>query len=333
MPRINYVSKRFSSGSQDIIAMANQIARDYAEQGYDLTLRQLYYQFVARGYIANRQTEYKRLGSIVNDARLAGLLDWNYIVDRTRNLRSIGTWNDPAEIVEASAAQYKRNPWDHQPFYVEVWVEKDALGGVVQRAANALRVPWFSCRGYTSQSEIWGAAQRLRSQIEDGKVPVILHLGDHDPSGIDMTRDIRDRLELFITQDWYRIYAPSEMTQYVAIWGHMEQSVDREDWAPVIVNRIALNWDQVEEYEPPPNPAKLTDSRANGYIEQFGYESWELDALDPATLNALITDTIVGEYVDQDAWDRVIKQERRERRILARVVQMMHDGEIELEEE
>jgi len=270
MPVIAYIDKTFSRGSLAVIDTARQICADYQRQGFDLTLRQLYYQFVARGYLANKDTEYKRLGNIVNDARLAGLLDWNYIVDRTRNLRSLAHWETPGSVIDSAAYGYQTDRWANQPRRVEVWIEKDALVGVISGACNRLDVPFFSCRGYTSQSELWGAGQRLARYARSGQDPVVIHLGDHDPSGIDMTRDIGDRLALF--------------------------------GAEVTVRRIALNMDQVDRYRPPPNPAKLTDARANGYISRYGHESWELDALDPATLDALITATI-DDYRDPDQWE------------------------------
>ena len=140
MARICYLPKLFTPASLALIDRANTICADYQAQGYDLTLRQLYYQFVARGWIANRDSEYKRLGSIVNDARLAGLLDWSYIVDRTRNLRSLSHWRNPADIVAGAAYSFRTDLWRHQPFRPEVWVEKDALIGVIGRASCRERV-------------------------------------------------------------------------------------------------------------------------------------------------------------------------------------------------
>lgn len=292
MPRIAYVEKNFSAGSLDIIQRADQICRDYATQGFDLTLRQLYYQFVARGWLANKQTEYKRLGSIINGARLAGLLDWNYIVDRTRNLRGLSHWDSPDEIVRATAHSYRTERWANQPNRVEVWIEKDALVGVISGVCGRNDVDYFSCRGYTSQSELWGAARRMRSYQDAGQQPIVIHLGDHDPSGIDMTRDIAERLVLF--------------------------------GADVKVIRIALNMDQVERYDPPPNPAKLTDSRASGYVREHGYSSWELDALDPNTLDALI-DGEIARWRDDVQWNADTVQMERERSLLEAVSQRWAD--------
>jgi hypothetical protein len=270
MPKIAYASTRFSAGSMEVIERAAQICEDYAAQGYNLTLRQLYYQFVSRDWLTNNIQSYKRLGSIVNDARLAGLIDWNHLEDRTRNLAQLAMWDDPESIVDAVAAQYRTHLWNNQAWYVEVWVEKEALADVVSRPADRWLVPYFSCRGYVSQSEMWRAAMRLRKQERTGKKCLIIHLGDHDPSGIDMTRDIGDRLYTF--------------------------------GSSVEIDRIALNMDQVEAYNPPPNYAKVTDSRANDYIAEYGDLSWELDALDPPTLDALIEGKIL-EHLDRGQWD------------------------------
>jgi hypothetical protein len=280
MSKIKYVDHIFRPSALDIIAKADAICNDYARQGYELTLRQLYYQFVSRSFIANKDSEYKRLGGIINDARLAGLLDWDHLEDRTRNLASLSHWMSPSAIVNTCARAYRVDKWSDQATRPEVWVEKEALAGVVQRVAERLDVPYFSCRGYVSQSEMHSAAQRIRQRSRKGQCTVIIHLGDHDPSGIDMSRDIQDRLQMF--------------------------------WADTEFRRIALNMDQIEEFNPPPNPAKVTDSRFTAYEEQYGDESWELDALDPATLDGLI-EAAVLEFRDERKWNARVKTEEEGR--------------------
>lgn len=325
MPLICYQPKKFDPSTLAVIAQANEILDDYAAQGYDLTLRQLYYQFVARGIIANQDKEYKRLGSIVNDARLAGQIDWSRITDRTRNLRQNSHWGSPQDIVQACANQYQIDKWKEQDNYVEVWVEKDALVGVLQVACEPLDVPYFSCRGYTSQSEVWGASQRLLSRIRDGKRVHIIHLGDHDPSGIDMSRDIMDRLTLFLTHHGIRDVVkdnPKQKDETALEYEARVTPLMHESWKctePVIVNRIALNMNQVEQYNPPPNPAKMSDSRATGYVDKFGGESWELDALEPAVITGLIQDAVF-ELRDLDTWEesqRVEDEHKQDLKVVA----------------
>lgn len=324
MARRTYKPKTFSAEHQAVIQQADAICRSYGRQGYDLTLRQLYYQFVARGLMANRQQNYKRLGSIVNDARLAGELDWSYIVDRTREVDEPNTWADPSAIMDAVGRSYALDRWADQPVRVELWVEKEALAGVVERIAREWQLPWFACRGYVSQSAQYEASQRFLRYIKSGQRVVMLYMGDHDPSGIDMTRDHRDRLTDFITQDWldFHMDATGSSVMVRDIWTDMERYVaaqrgDDPTGAPVFqVRRIALNMDQVEEYEPPPNPAKLTDSRVGGYLAEYGDESWELDALEPPVMAQLVRDQM-DELLDQDAYDERVTQEDHERELLA----------------
>lgn len=296
MAKIAYVSKRLAKSSMAIIEQANDIIKEYSAQGFDLTLRQLYYQFVARDLIPNEQRAYKRLGSIVNDGRLAGLIDWNAIEDRTRHLRALSHWDNPAGIVASCAHQFRVDKWRGQDYRPEVWIEKDALVGVIQRVCSRLDVPYFSCRGYVSQSSMWRAAQRMERHLENGQTPHIIHLGDHDPSGVDMSRDIKDRLELFL-----------------------------EGLPPFEVDRVALTMEQVEEHDPPPNPAKLTDARAKLYIAEYGRESWELDALDPATLENLIEDKVLSLRRD-DLWAARKEEEKAGRERLWEVVTELRDG-------
>jgi len=324
--KIEYVPKKFEPKTLAIIAQAEAICIEYDAQGYNLTLRQLYYQFVARGFIPNKATEYSRLGGIINDARLAGMLDWDFIVDRTRNLRTLGHWDGPSDIIDSAAEGFRVDKWAKQPTRIEVWIEKDALVGVLDAVCPDLDVPYFSCRGYTSQSEIWGAAQRLNQYLWVGQDVLILHLGDHDPSGIDMSRDIEDRLRMFTRKDLV-----NEMKKMLAREikdGRIDPNADDyktkavaslDEWEETTgqleIRRIALNMDQVEEYNPPPNPAKMTDSRFEGYQEVHGDESWELDALEPNVLAALITDN-VEEARDSDLWDESVAEEERGKTLL-----------------
>lgn len=276
---------KFNAASLKRIEQANVIIRDYQAQGFQLTLRQLYYQFVARGMLGNSQKNYKALGAMLSKARLAGHVDWSAIEDRTRNLRGgSGGYDDVADYISGIADAYFIDIWEGQENYLEVWVEKDALVGVVEKACNANRIQYFACRGYSSQSEQYSAGKRFYDNYSQGKACHIFHLGDHDPSGIDMTRDNQDRLTQF--------------------------SYDN-----VEVHRIALNMDQVEELNPPPNPAKETDSRSGEYKRRFGNKSWELDALDPNYIDRLISKS-VEPYIDRDKMNERHSVEREGRQEL-----------------
>lgn len=268
-----YIDKNFRQKSLAIIDQANEIIEEFEAKGYDLTLRQLYYQFVARGLIPNTDRDYKNLGSVINDARLAGLIDWKSIVDRTRPKRGNSHWSDAADILESATASFRLDSRKDQKIYLEVWVEKDALVDVVERACVEIDVPFLSCRGFVSQSAMWQAAMRINNR---GIPSIIIHLGDHDPSGIDMTRDIQDRLDIFECD--------------------------------ATVERIALNLDQIEQYNPPPNPAKISDSRYDGYVAKYGEDSWELDALEPQVITQLIIDS-AEKYTDKKKRDLIINRQ------------------------
>lgn len=289
MPKIRYIEKSFQASTRAIIKRANDIIEDFAGQGFSLTLRQLYYQFIAQNKFPdswidenynrehglaldtkNTNKNYDRLGAIINNARLAGLIDWKAIEDRTRFIRELAHWDDPADIVSSVAQQFRVDMWEGQKYRPEVWIEKDALVGIFERVCQQFDVPLFSCRGYTSQSEMWVAANRIQRTRRDGQFPVVMHFGDHDPSGVDMSRDIEDRITLFT--------------------GGLE------------LRRLALTMAQVEQYNPPPNPAKLSDSRCAGYIQQFGDSSWELDALEPTVLAELVRGNIQA-LIDPGPWD------------------------------
>ena len=284
MPKIRYQTFNFRPATLERIDQAVEIIDEYRAQGFTLTLRQLYYQFVARALIPNTERSYKALGNTISDARLAGLIDWSSIEDRLRRTEIPARWDTPADILVSAASSWNVDHWVGQKSRPEVWIEKDALVGVIEGVCQEFDVPYLACRGYVSQSTQWRAGMRLRGYREHGQTPVVLHLGDHDPSGLDMTRDNDDRLDMFAQRG-------------------------------VLLRRLALNMDQVEEHGPPPNPAKVTDSRFDAYVDEHGYESWELDALEPQMISDLIRENLEG-LIDRSIWDaRVDEMENQRRRL------------------
>lgn len=279
-----FIPKNFSAESQKKIVIVNHILSEYAAEGYDLTLRQLYYQMVARGYIENSQRSYKNLGDLVSNARLAGLVDWEMITDRGRSTVTPPHWNDPAHIVDQAAKQFAIDKWAEQENYVEVMVEKQALEGVLIPVCRDLDIRFAANKGYSSSSAMYETGKRLLRYARAGKTIWLLYLGDHDPSGIDMTRDVRERLVLF-------------------------------SGVQVRVKRLALNYDQIETLNPPENPAKETDSRYAAYTAEFGESSWELDAIEPRSLAAIVTEA-VEDLRDPDLWNDAVETEIRMRQEL-----------------
>jgi hypothetical protein len=248
-----------------------EIASDYAADGMKLTVRQLYYQCVARGWIENSEREYQKIIRLLTDAREAGLFDWDAIEDRGRKVVMRSCWRSPAEILEAAASSYHEDRWELQDARVVVVLEKAALAGIVEPTCEELNTPLLAARGYSSATLFYEVAKEwICPTLEAGQDEVVVHLGDHDPSGLDMTRDLRARLSLYAGQG-------------------------------VDVRRVALNMDQVPVFQPPPNPAKESDKRFEAYRCEYGERCWELDALPPEEL-ARITREAIEEHIDWPQW-------------------------------
>ena len=273
------------AGTLVMIEQANTIIEEYLAQGFALTLRQLFYQFVARALLENVFKQYKRLGTIVRNARDGGLIDWDALEDRTREVNTHSFWNNPAGIISAAAHSYREDLWAGQRYRPEVWIEKDALLGVIEGVCTEFRVPYFAHRGNNSQTLQYQAGKRFAEYLDQGLIPLVLHLADHDPNGIDMTRDNIERLAL---------YARAEIE----------------------VRRIALNMDQVRRFNPPPSFVKEGDTRTSGYRARFGTdECWELDALSPTVMADLIR-TEIESLIEPNAWAKALAHESRGRELL-----------------
>lgn len=278
-----YRSANFRPKTRALIRQADAILDEYQQQGLVVTVRQLYYQFVSRDLIANTTKDYKKLADTISAARLAGLLDWDAIEDRGRVAQRSSEWGSVKELADIAVRAFRLPRWHGQPKYVELWVEKQALAGVLEPLASQHHVTLMVNKGYSSQSAMRESAKRFRRGLEQSEEtePVLLYLGDHDPSGEDMVRDIRDRLRMFGVRD-------------------------------IQVEKMALTMAQVEKLKPPPNPAKVSDPRFEGYREKYGDKSWELDALNPTTLQKIVGDRLKA-LVNQRILNRVLDEEKRQR--------------------
>jgi hypothetical protein len=274
----------FRADSLERIERINEILSEY--DGQKLTARQVYYRLVAAAAIPNTPTSYKNLTSLLADARYAGLVDWDIIEDRGREPDCPNEWESIDELVDAAVRQWRSPRWADQPYHVELWVEKQALAGVLGPIARRHHITLMVNKGYSSASAMKASAERMIEASD--REPVVLYLGDHDPSGNDMVRDIDARLTEFGVQG-------------------------------LEVRKLALTYEQIQQYNPPPNPAKITDSRAAAYIAEFGPSSWELDALPPAVLNTLVNNA-VAEYVDADRMAATIAIEDAERARVTRAI-------------
>jgi hypothetical protein len=214
-----------------------------------------------------------------------GVIDWEAIEDRTRRPYIPYSVFDVEDAINDIISQYRLNRMSNQDVYIEVWVEKDALSGVLKRITSKYHVHLIVNKGYGSCTALYDASQRINEATSDGKKAYILYLGDFDPSGLNMVTDIRNRLSEFNCE--------------------------------VDVKRIALTSEQIKKYNPPPNPAKMTDPRAQSYVREFGNKSWEVDALNPETLNKLVTSEI-EKLIDIDKYENIIQQEQDDKAELQR---------------
>lgn len=300
MSRESFRDWKPSPKSEAMVETINGIIKAYQDKGYKLTLRQLYYQLVSRDIIPNQQREYAKLSALLTNARMSGRVDWNAIEDRIR-VPYLPYWaHSPEDAIRDIIRSYRRDRQEGQDVYIELWVEKDALSGVLKRITSRYHVKLMVNRGYSSASAMYDSAIRLKRAMERGQTCYIFYLGDHDPSGMDMDRDIRSRLAEF--------------------------------GADVTVKRIALTMNQINKYTPPPNPAKMSDSRSKGYIEEFGRTCWEVDALNPEVLDELVTEEIEA-VIDVEMYDDMLDKEADDKVKLRRYSEQKPDDEEEDDEE
>lgn len=261
--KIEYRSTRLSEANMQRLVVINDIIKMYQSQGYSLTLRQLYYQLVSRDIIPNKIQEYAKLSTLLKEGRMGGLVDWAAIEDRLRRPSSPSCWSSPAAILDVVASQFRVDRMEGQNTYIEVWVEKDALSGVLKRVTEKYGIPIVVNRGYSSATAMHDAHQRFEQHEE--QYTKVIYIGDFDPSGQDMIRDIAERINEFSGHNYNFDIIP-----------------------------IALTWEQIQQYTPPPNPAKITDPRAKEYIKKHGATSWEVDALRPDVLNDILDKKIIS---------------------------------------
>ena len=268
---------------EKIVEEALEVFKQYDSA---LTLRQLYYRLVSKHLFPNTINSYKRLSRVMVKAREQGDVPVNCLEDRSRRILGRGDtgYASAEEFLRRRIAGLKESykeftmpMWDDQPNYVLVSLEKDALSRLVSDIANQYSVRTFPTRGYPSFTYVNRMATYIRNRLKD-KPTVVLYFGDFDPSGIDIERDLDDRL-----------------TKY-----------DAGDFK---VRRVALTKDQIEQYSLPPMPVKRSDARSEGFMESYGDQSVELDALDPNTLKLMVAQSIAGN-IDLDLWRK--KEERIE---------------------
>ena len=289
-------TKKISSQRLALLEQAQTIIDHYQTLEIKMTLRQLHYQLVKGNIIENTVREYKKLGELLIDARYNGLVDWDAIEDRLRVPTMHSAWDNIDDLVKSAIYSYRLPRWRGQRHYLELFSEKDALSSVLAPIADKWHIHFCVNRGYSSATAMYDLSKRIAGQLELGRMVKILYLGDHDPSGLDMIRDIHTRITEFLK--------PRDTLS--AIKGLFQK---------LEVVHIALTMPQIKKYNPPPNPARITDPRAKAYIAQFGNVSWEVDALKPEVMMAIV-DKAIEQYVDTNLMDAIKLKEDREKKAL-----------------
>lgn len=246
-----------------------------------MTVRQLFYQLVSRKVIHKTEAEYKQtVVRLLTSMRRRGAIPFDWIADNTRWMRKPRTHSGLSQMLSRSIQTYRRALWDDQSAYVEIWLEKDALAGVLYEVTEEFDVPLMVTRGYPSLSFIASAADTIMHQNKMGKIAYLYYLGDRDPSGVDIPRKVQEDL--------------GEMGC------HFTFAV------------IAVTDDQIAEFDLPTRPTKQTDTRA----KNFKGESVEVDAIPPGALKSLVRRHIEM-HIDQDVLHRTRMIEEAERESLA----------------
>lgn len=280
MAKICYREKlHLSQKNIERLEEINEIIEEYGAQGYRLTLRQLYYQLVSRDIIPNKQSEYAKLSHLLKNGRMGGVVDFDAIEDRIRVPKRPYYVDGVTDAINDTIKQYRLDRQKGQDTYIECWSEKDALSNILYRVSSHYHIYLVINRGYSSCTAMHDAHERF----EDHDNNVILYMGDHDPSGLDMVRDIQDRLDEF--------------------------------GSCVEVIPVALTTAQVKQYNPPPNWAKVTDPRAKWYIQEHGNTSWEVDALEPKVIHELLQHHVESR-IDMNHFREMIEKENEGKAIL-----------------
>jgi hypothetical protein len=283
--KIQYEVLTLRKKTIELLKHIAEICDEYQAKGLLISVRQCYYRCVSRGLCSNSKDSYDKISDVIAKGRLAGILDWDIIEDRTRFTRENAHWSSPQEIIRDAAEQYRIDTRKTQPRYVEAWVEKDALIGILEHVCSRLDVPCLSCRGFPSITLLHEAANRFR----DKPKPVIIYGGDHDPSGLKIPKVIQDRLTRTFGVD-------------------------------IELRRIGLTLDQIKELSLPPYPAKEQDANYQEYVETTGLtQAWELDALPPDRL-AEIFENAINELTDFSELQKLREKENADKRFFSQML-------------
>lgn len=277
--------------TKQLLKHVNDIVNEYAKKGLDLTVRQVHYQLVSRNITKNTDANYKALTNLVKRARLAGMIDWDAIVDRNRE-SNIPYYNySVQDALRSSLDCYSRDKMQFQKVYIEVMIEKMAIYEIVEQITRKYTIRLTGDKGFCSNTVLYKVAERLKEAMKQGKYAYVLYIGDHDPSGLTMDKSINDTLSLMGAKGFE-------------------------------FRRVALTPEQVKEYNLPPNKIKDGDRNSDSYREKHGSTSWECDALPPEILQEVLEDEILS-IIDYDTYLFMCKLEKEGKETLRQMIENM----------
>ena len=264
-------------------------AIDILREEHPVTVRHIFYCLVGQGILAKTEKDYKsKLVRIMTRARLSGLIPMNWIIDSSRRVLKVRLYDSVKSFLTETIKHYYRDTWKNQRAFILVWVEKEALANPLWEAVNYYNVSVFPAKGYNSWPHFLKAVKKMREM--EKKDIVVLYLGDHDPSGIDIPSDIENRCRLMNLN--------------------------------VIFKRIAITEEQIDEYKIPRLPLKKNpetdeydDPRAKKYIKKYGSWFVELDALKPSILKQIVRKK-VEELLDLETFEGDLETEETEKGFL-----------------
>ena len=261
------------------------------EAAQPITGRGVGYKLFVRKLIASMKVkDMKQVYRLLKEARERGIIPWDWIVDESRQLERIASWNDPDKFVRAVINGYRRDYWDHQPVRVESWSEKGTVRGLLRPVLDEFGVGFRVVHGFASATIVHDVAQDY-----DGRPLIVLYVGDWDPSGLCMSE----------------VDLPARFKKY--------------DGGHVILKRVALVQDQLAGLPSFPASDKAKDARYKWFVKNYGDRCWELDALDPNVLRDCVRREIAS-HVDWEAWERCKTTERGEEASLREVMENWNPG-------
>lgn len=352
--KMDAVKGTWVADKKTVLSQIVAVCRQYQEAGDTLTLRQLYYQLVSKDYIPNHDKVYKKLSSLKDAVVYSGLVDWALFEDRGRVPIVAHTEKSIESALQETARHYRLDKQEGQDVHIEVWTEKDAISGILKKVTLPYSVHLVVNKGYSSSTAMYQAYTRFIKRINAGKKVKVLYFGDHDPSGLDMIRDVRTRILDMLTQglrldkdlvnDWwdeqgYNVWTIGHYHEKYADlpyvkWDDISDTKRRKmnDLWDEAMNRIyieendlwevvpvGLTMEQIRQFNPPPNPAKITDPRAKWYLKEFGPKSWEVDALSPSVMREVVEAAIL-DHMDEDTLNRVRGKEAEDKANIQRMI-------------